>query len=84
LKAQTISDCSAENVYKLVYDKENVKVDQEGTRKARQAERQARLGRSVAYGDFEKEMEGPQAGGFTAQVLRELARRQNGTPIKRP
>ena len=58
LKDQIISDWSAENVYKLVYDKENMKLDQEGTRLARQAERQARLDRSVSYEDFEKEWQG--------------------------
>jgi acetophenone carboxylase len=55
LKDQIISDWSAENVYKVTYDRETLKIDQEGTEKAKQAERQARIQQGKPYDEFEKE-----------------------------
>jgi acetophenone carboxylase len=55
LRDQLISDWSADNVYKVIYDQETRKIDQEGTSKARQAERQARIQQGKPYDEFEKE-----------------------------
>jgi acetophenone carboxylase len=55
IKDQIISDWSAENVYKVTYKRETLKIDQEGTEKARQAERQARIQQGKPYDEFEKE-----------------------------
>ncbi len=55
LKDQMISDWSAEKVYKIVYDPKTLKVDAEGTKKSRQAEREARLKRGKPYEAFNEE-----------------------------
>lgn len=55
LKDQIISDWTAENVYKVVYDTASLKLDEEATAKARGEERDARLKRSKPYDEFEKE-----------------------------
>jgi acetophenone carboxylase len=55
LKDEIISDWSAENVYKVAYDKSKLKVDRESTQEARRKEKEARLKRGRPYGEFEKE-----------------------------
>ena len=55
LRDQMISDWTAENVYKVVYDKTTLKLDEASTVQAREAERKARLERGKPYDEFEKE-----------------------------
>lgn len=55
LKDKIISDWSAENVYKVVYDRQTLKVDTEATKKSRQAEREARIKRGKSYELFSEE-----------------------------
>lgn len=55
LMDQIISDWSAENVYKVVYDKSKLRVDVEATQQLRKSEREARLKRGKPYGEFEKD-----------------------------
>jgi len=55
LKDEIISDWSAENVYKVVYDKSTMKLNKEQTETARRTERSARMKRGKPYEEFEKE-----------------------------
>jgi acetophenone carboxylase len=54
LKDKIISDWSAENVYRVIYNPENMKIDEEATQRRRQAEREKRLEQSSSYEEFEK------------------------------
>ena len=54
LKDKIISDWSAENVYKVIYNPENMKIDEEATQRHRQTEREKRLKQSSSYEEFEK------------------------------
>ncbi len=53
LKDKIVSDWSAENIYKVVYDIESRRLDEAATAEARDAERRARLARGVSFEDFE-------------------------------
>jgi len=55
LRDEIISDWSAENIYKTVYDKEKLRVDQEETARLREEEKKARIKRGKPYDQFEKE-----------------------------
>jgi acetophenone carboxylase len=55
IRENIISDWTAENVYRVVYDKTRLKVDVEATETARASEREARLRRGKPYDEFEKE-----------------------------
>ena len=55
IKDQIISDWSAENVYKIVYDKETLKIDQAATQTARAEERQGRIQRGKTFDAFNEE-----------------------------
>jgi hypothetical protein len=55
LKDQIISDGSAQNIYKVAYNKEKLKVDKKETERLRAEEKKARLGRGKPYDEFEKE-----------------------------
>jgi acetophenone carboxylase len=55
LRDQIISDWSAENVYKLVYDANTRKLDENATEEARAAEREARIKRGKTYDEFNRE-----------------------------
>lgn len=52
LKDELISDWTARNVYKVVYDPETYTVDEEKTEHARAAERKDRLRRGKNYDEF--------------------------------
>jgi acetophenone carboxylase len=55
VKDKIVSAWSAENVYKVVYDPETMRLDEAATTAARDAEREARLARGKRYSDFEAE-----------------------------
>lgn len=55
LKDQIISDWSAENIYKVAYDKEKLRVDKKETQRLRAEEKKTRLARGKRYGEFENE-----------------------------
>ncbi len=55
LKDKIISDWTAANIYKVVYDSETLAVDHNGTAEAREKEREARKNRGKPYGVFERE-----------------------------
>ncbi len=54
LEEDLISHDTAREIYHVVYDEENLLVDEEATRQAREAERKARLARGVPYDEFVK------------------------------
>ncbi|VBB47592.1 Acetophenone carboxylase delta subunit [uncultured Desulfatiglans sp.] len=58
LKDQIISDWSAQQVYKVVYDPQSLKLDREGTEAARKEERLARLARGKPFDEFTSEWAG--------------------------
>lgn len=55
VRQEIISEWTATNIYKVIYDAESLTADAEATEQARQAERQDRLRRAKSYDDFEKE-----------------------------
>jgi N-methylhydantoinase B/oxoprolinase/acetone carboxylase alpha subunit len=55
LRKSIISDWTAQNIYRIVYDPERRKLDPEKTREQRDAERRARLARGKSYDEFERE-----------------------------
>jgi N-methylhydantoinase B/oxoprolinase/acetone carboxylase alpha subunit len=55
LKDKIVSAWSAEHVYKVKYDADTMRLDEEATAAARDDERKARLARGVRYEDFEAE-----------------------------
>ena len=55
LRDQIISDWSAENVYKIVYDKETLKIDTAATQTAMAEERQGRIQRGKTFDAFNEE-----------------------------
>ena len=55
VRNEIISDWTAENVYKLVYDREKLQVDYEATQRLHEEERKARLKRGKTHEEFEKE-----------------------------
>jgi N-methylhydantoinase B/oxoprolinase/acetone carboxylase alpha subunit len=55
LRKQIISDWTAENIYKLVYEPERRKLDAEKTKQIRDKERRARLARGKSFEEFHKE-----------------------------
>lgn len=55
LKDKIISDRSAENIYKIAYDKTKLRIDEEQTKILRENEKTARINRGKPYADFEKE-----------------------------
>ena len=55
LRDQIISDWSAENVYKIVYNKKTLKVDQTATETAKTEERQGRIQRGKTFDAFNEE-----------------------------
>ncbi|MFH1953117.1 MAG: hydantoinase B/oxoprolinase family protein [Pseudomonadota bacterium] len=55
LRDQIISDWSAENVYKIVYDKETLKIDTAATQTAKTEERQGRIQRGKTFDAFNEE-----------------------------
>jgi acetophenone carboxylase len=55
IRNQLISDWSAEKVYKVVYDKDTLKLDRQKTERARQNERESRLKQGKPYDEFEKD-----------------------------
>jgi acetophenone carboxylase len=57
LKEELISERTATNLYKVVYDPETFTIDKEATEKARQNERKARISRGKPYDKFVKEWE---------------------------
>lgn len=54
LRDGIISHRSASNVYKVVYSTETFMVDQDATRKLRQATKKDRINKGIAYEEFEK------------------------------
>ncbi|MGH9602675.1 MAG: hydantoinase B/oxoprolinase family protein, partial [Terriglobales bacterium] len=52
LRKCIISDWTAENIYRVVYDPERRKLDAEATRQKRDQERRARLARGKSYDEF--------------------------------
>jgi acetophenone carboxylase len=52
LRKEIISEWTAINVYKIVYDPETLSLDYEATARARQAERMARINRAKPYDAF--------------------------------
>lgn len=55
LKKNLISHWTAQNIYKVAYDPERLKVDKSKTGQLRNEERKARLARGKPYGEFEKD-----------------------------
>jgi acetophenone carboxylase len=55
IKGELISEWSAENIYRVSYDKKRFRVDKEKTNELRQKERKKRLKRGKPYAAFEKE-----------------------------
>ena len=55
LRNEIISHWTAENVYKVVYDREQFQVDSKATQELRKEERKERLKRGKTYKEFEKE-----------------------------
>ena len=55
LKEKAISEWAAENVYKVVYNKDTLMPDQKKTEELRSKEKAARTKRGKAYEEFEKE-----------------------------
>jgi acetone carboxylase alpha subunit len=54
LEEGLISEEAARRVYKVAFNSENMVLDQEGTEKARESERQARIARGIPYDEFVK------------------------------
>lgn len=57
LKEELISEKTAKNLYKVIYDPETFTIDREATEKAREKERKARISRGKPYDEFVKEWE---------------------------
>ncbi|HSA92396.1 MAG TPA: hydantoinase B/oxoprolinase family protein [Terriglobales bacterium] len=55
LRKNIISDWTAQNIYRVVYDPAQRKLDPEATLRAREEERRARLARGRSFDDFHKE-----------------------------
>jgi N-methylhydantoinase B/oxoprolinase/acetone carboxylase alpha subunit len=55
LKDKIISEWSAKNVYKVAYDQKTLKLDEEATSRAKEAERKARIERGKSYEAFNGE-----------------------------
>jgi N-methylhydantoinase B/oxoprolinase/acetone carboxylase alpha subunit len=55
LRKQIISDWTAENIYRISYDRERRKLDAEKTKQQRDEERRARLARGKSFEEFQKE-----------------------------
>jgi N-methylhydantoinase B/oxoprolinase/acetone carboxylase alpha subunit len=55
LQKNIISDWTAQNVYKVVYDPERKKLDVEKTKQLRDQERKARLARGKKFDEFQRE-----------------------------
>lgn len=55
LRKQIISDWTAENIYRIAYDRERRKLDTEKTKQQRDEERRARLARGKSFEEFQKE-----------------------------
>jgi hypothetical protein len=55
LRKEVVSHWSAENVYHVAYDHENLEVDEEKTKQLRQKEREDRVSRGMTWDEFEKE-----------------------------
>jgi len=55
VEAEIVSDWSARNVYKVAYDPDSLRVNQQETEALRQAERQARLARGKTWDAFMQE-----------------------------
>jgi acetophenone carboxylase len=55
LRKQIISDWTAENIYRISYDRERRKLDPEKTKQQRNEERRARLARGKSFEEFQKE-----------------------------
>jgi N-methylhydantoinase B/oxoprolinase/acetone carboxylase alpha subunit len=55
LRSRVTTEWTAENVYKVVYDPETLRVDHEATAKARDEEREARKQRGRPYDEFEEQ-----------------------------
>jgi acetophenone carboxylase len=55
LRIGVITHWTAENVYRVVYDRQTLKVDLEGTERRRAAERSARRARGKPYAEFIRE-----------------------------
>lgn len=55
IKDKIISEWSADNVYKVKYEAAAMRLDEEATAAARDAERAARLARGTSYDEFEAE-----------------------------
>lgn len=55
LRKNVISDWTAQNIYRVAYDPEGRKLDAEGTKRLRDAERRARLARGKPFDEFHQE-----------------------------
>jgi acetophenone carboxylase len=55
LRKQIISDWTAEQIYRIAYDRERRKLDAEKTKQQRDEERRARLARGKSFEEFQKE-----------------------------
>ena len=55
VRNEIVSHWAAENVFKVVYDREKLIVDYERTEQERQKEREQRKERGKSYDEFEKE-----------------------------
>jgi acetophenone carboxylase len=55
LKARVTTEWTAQNVYRVVYNPDTLRVDGEATERARAAEREARKQRGRPYAEFERE-----------------------------
>ncbi len=55
LQDGTVSEWTAENIYKVAWDRDTFKVDEARTRELREAEKKARMQRGKPFEEFEKE-----------------------------
>jgi len=55
LRKNIISDWTAQNIYRIAYDPERLRLNPEKTKAQRDAERRARLARGKSYDEFERE-----------------------------
>jgi hypothetical protein len=55
LRKNIISEWTAENIYRVVYDHGRLKVDPQKTKERREEERRARLARGKSFAEFHKE-----------------------------
>jgi acetophenone carboxylase len=55
LRKQIISDWTAENIYRIAYDRERRKLDVEKTKQQRNEERRARVARGKSFEEFQKD-----------------------------